>query len=481
MPCLRIKLPENKGEITHVLAGERITIGRRPDNTIQIVDRTVSAHHAELIAANGHYRLHDLGSTNLTCVDGQPVTDYHLHEQCKVSFGTVECEYSLETPKNAPDKPAEIVPTRAELEFLRRENLDLQAKIASQQKQIDILSSARLMTKETAQLGIAPELHKRVSAERDQLKGQVEKLTQSAEDLRADLTAMARERDAMRQAWETVKAELAAAQAEIAAMRQSSAAAAAPAAAASVPLPPPPPAMFAPEAEKTATSPINSPDGHRAMATVLTKAPAVLDSLREAIKALKENPAGSRDDLLAATSALLECTAAIRGQPVQRLAASIGALAREIAPQDEPLDSSALRTLMQGTELVRTLLEPKNLKRAKDIASARVLTADSDSSLAEMISAALSFNDISTTTATSIDSALAAVRGDKFDLILADLSQNGELPAKLREIDSARKTPIVALSGHADGVQDSLSKPVQIVELTLKSHVWIFRNQFGLD
>jgi pSer/pThr/pTyr-binding forkhead associated (FHA) protein len=51
-------------EVTHVLDGDRITIGRGPDNTIQINDRTVSKHHAELLAADGHYRLHDLDATN---------------------------------------------------------------------------------------------------------------------------------------------------------------------------------------------------------------------------------------------------------------------------------------------------------------------------------------------------------------------------------------------------------------------------------
>src|SRR3954453_14646929 len=115
MPVLRVKLPENKGEITHVLAGERITIGRRPDNTIQIIDRTVSAHHAELVSINGHYRLHDLGSTNLTCVDGKPVADYHLHKPCTVSFGTVECVFSPDAPVNTSEK-SEYVPTRAEIE-----------------------------------------------------------------------------------------------------------------------------------------------------------------------------------------------------------------------------------------------------------------------------------------------------------------------------------------------------------------------------
>jgi len=218
MASLRIRLPENKGEVTHVLAGDRITIGRRPDNTIQIVDRSVSGHHAELIGNAGHYRLHDLGSTNLTCVDGQPVTDFHLHKACKVSFGTVECEFSPES-REAADEPAEMVPTRAELEFIRRENLDLQAKVAAQKKQVDILSSARLMTKEATQLSIAPEAHRRALAELDELRGDNVKLQAEIDGLRTDLAALRRERDAMRQAWETSQAELRAATDELARIR----------------------------------------------------------------------------------------------------------------------------------------------------------------------------------------------------------------------------------------------------------------------
>jgi len=207
MPCIRITLPDNQGEITHVLAGERITIGRRPDNTIQIIDRTISAHHAELIATNGHYRLHDLGSTNFTFVEGEPVKDYHLHGGCKLAFGTVECEYRPETPQSAEEK-AELVPTRAELEFLRRENLDLQTKIAAMQKQVDILSSARLVTKETTNLGVAPEMMRRTTHERDELRNENANLQLQIQGLKDDLVAMTRERDAMRNAWETVKSEL---------------------------------------------------------------------------------------------------------------------------------------------------------------------------------------------------------------------------------------------------------------------------------
>ena len=108
MPFLRFTLPNQTEELTFVLDGARITIGRGPDNTIQIPDRSVSAHHAELILVRGHYRLHDLGSTNLTCVSGRAVTDFHLHLPCRIGFGNVEGDFSPETlpeqeiTKNAP-------------------------------------------------------------------------------------------------------------------------------------------------------------------------------------------------------------------------------------------------------------------------------------------------------------------------------------------------------------------------------------------
>src|SRR5476651_1272172 len=101
MPTLRIRLAD-RGEITHELTADRITIGRRPDNTIQIVDRSVSANHAEFIAEGGHYRLHDMDSTNKTFVEGEPIGDYHLHEECKIAFGTVECIYDPDVGSMQP-------------------------------------------------------------------------------------------------------------------------------------------------------------------------------------------------------------------------------------------------------------------------------------------------------------------------------------------------------------------------------------------
>jgi pSer/pThr/pTyr-binding forkhead associated (FHA) protein len=106
MPILRIKLPDRPVEVTHVLEGERITIGRGPDNTIQINDRTVSKHHAELVMVHGHYRLRDLDSTNRTCVEGQSVKHFHLHEKCQLLFGTIEAGFAGNTTAQTSGTPS---------------------------------------------------------------------------------------------------------------------------------------------------------------------------------------------------------------------------------------------------------------------------------------------------------------------------------------------------------------------------------------
>lgn len=50
------------------------TIGRRPENTIPLNEPFVSANHAELVYDSGRWWLRDLGSTNGTFVNGDPVT-----------------------------------------------------------------------------------------------------------------------------------------------------------------------------------------------------------------------------------------------------------------------------------------------------------------------------------------------------------------------------------------------------------------------
>ena len=209
MPFLRFTLPNEPDASTFLLDGARITIGRGADNTIQIPDRSVSSHHAELILVRGHYRLHDLESTNLTCIDGRAVSDFHLHEPCRIRFGTVETDFSPETPEELEGLRIGLAPTQSEIDFLRRDNLDLQNKVAALQRQIDILGQAPLMPLDNGQSTVSIEVHRRVLEERDALERENSALKLDAGNFKCDIDAILRDRDALRQAWVTVRAELA--------------------------------------------------------------------------------------------------------------------------------------------------------------------------------------------------------------------------------------------------------------------------------
>jgi CheY-like chemotaxis protein/pSer/pThr/pTyr-binding forkhead associated (FHA) protein len=496
MPVLRIKLPDNKGDITHVLAGDRITIGRRPENTIQIIDRTVSAHHAELIATGDHYRLHDLGSTNFTCVEGQPITDFHLHQDCKINFGSVECSFSPEAPASTAEK-TEVVPTRAELEFLRRENLDLQAKIVSMQKQIDILSSARLMTKDTQQLGVMPEVHRRVQQERDELRGENSNLKLDIENLRSDATALTKERDALRLAWETAKNERDEAFARLdhgqAAPAQTPRAAVKPTATISTPgttaaASAPAPTAPAPAAPDVANG---SQSDHRALATVLTKAPAALKGLRVAIEGLPSAPNRAEACEKIATQAILvkEALEPARGHAAHRLAQAASAMIKGTR-----YESHVIRTLGQAADVIGSLLDPRLFKKASEPQSARALLIDDDKDLLETVGAALRSADVRATPCADPKQAMELLQKEAFDVILLDVSMPGqsgiELCAKIRDLPQHRKTPVVFITVNdsvenraqstLNGGDDFIAKPFNTLELVTKAATWVARSQYAL-
>jgi predicted component of type VI protein secretion system len=139
MPSLRIPFPEKDQPSVIALRANRITIGRLPDNTIQIPDRTVSAHHAELIAENGHYRVHDVGATNGILVNGQLVSDFHLTEGCKLTFGGMECEFSPEAPQEEAIDATRTPLTRAEADALQQEITTLRAQVAAYRQESETL------------------------------------------------------------------------------------------------------------------------------------------------------------------------------------------------------------------------------------------------------------------------------------------------------------------------------------------------------
>jgi len=80
--------PELGTEIT--LRPGRNRLGRHADNDVAINDESVSGHHCEITPDTGGLRVVDLGSTNGTFVDGEPIQEAVVRPGQRLQVGTVE-------------------------------------------------------------------------------------------------------------------------------------------------------------------------------------------------------------------------------------------------------------------------------------------------------------------------------------------------------------------------------------------------------
>jgi pSer/pThr/pTyr-binding forkhead associated (FHA) protein len=80
------------------LAKERTTIGRKPHNDIQIDNLAVSGEHAVIVTILNDCFLEDLGSTNGTLVNGNPVKKHFLQNNDVVELGKYRLKFIGEAP-----------------------------------------------------------------------------------------------------------------------------------------------------------------------------------------------------------------------------------------------------------------------------------------------------------------------------------------------------------------------------------------------
>ena len=80
------------------LTKERSTIGRKPHNDIQIDNLAVSGEHAIIMTILNDSFLEDLGSTNGTLVNGQPVKKHFLQNNDVVEIGKYKLKFVNEAP-----------------------------------------------------------------------------------------------------------------------------------------------------------------------------------------------------------------------------------------------------------------------------------------------------------------------------------------------------------------------------------------------
>ena len=91
------------------LVKERMSIGRRPNNDIQIDNLAISGEHAAVVTILNDSFLEDLNSTNGTLVNGQPVKKHFLKNNDVIEMGKYKLKYISEYA--APSEPSDYEKT----------------------------------------------------------------------------------------------------------------------------------------------------------------------------------------------------------------------------------------------------------------------------------------------------------------------------------------------------------------------------------
>jgi len=206
MASLRLTFPEKDQPTVIALTGARLTIGRLPFNTIQIIDRTVSGFHAELISEHGHYRLHDRDSSNGTYVNGQRVSDYHLNETCTITFGTVEAQFNPE--EVAANEEAETFPSRGEVNAVRQENAEMKATVAALREEIEALRQSHAASSGGSGESVSREEYEKLVVEREALKEAQLRHEEEISRFKTDLAIVKRDRLNLQLAYDGAQREL---------------------------------------------------------------------------------------------------------------------------------------------------------------------------------------------------------------------------------------------------------------------------------
>jgi predicted nucleic acid-binding Zn-ribbon protein len=85
---------DGEREVVHVLA-RKTSIGRTPENDLQIDAKYVSRHHAVILAGPAHTIIEDLNSTNGVLVNGKRISRQLLKDGDQVTIGRAEYRFAV--------------------------------------------------------------------------------------------------------------------------------------------------------------------------------------------------------------------------------------------------------------------------------------------------------------------------------------------------------------------------------------------------
>lgn len=465
MPKLLIRHPE-QGEMSFTLSGERITVGRGADNSIQVNHWTVSGHHAELIAVNGHYKIRDLGSTNHCYVDGMAILEADLDRPCKMAIGIVECDYFPDEVESVPEEKDTL---RKTVGLLRRQNDELIAKISEQQSQINILGNARFLTPAAgADLAALREQIKFLTNEGNQLAQENEILFDEVERLRGIITEGGDPR--------TMKENLA-----ISITRRSGGETRA--------------VAVAPDGTASAAPPVAKPV-EKPLRPGFQEVFDLNRKLRLPIARLARHPEekDATGEMLLIVDAMTAAIPGYESHPVARIAGSLLAFIQDTIDRTGTADQRTLHTITQTTDFLEKLLTHDMIFQAENLASPQIVAVDDDTDLLPLIITSLESAMLPTIGCVDARSALDTLQETRCDLILLDVAlpdlSGIDLYSCIRVLPKHHRTPIVFLSGQdvaenriigsLKGAADFIAKPCNPFEVTLKAHTWALKNQLGM-
>jgi dipeptidyl aminopeptidase/acylaminoacyl peptidase len=79
------------------LPNQMVTLGRAPDNDVVVGDPATSGHHGRIEERNGFFWISDLGSTNGTLVNGEPVIEKQLADGDMIAIGQNTMRFTQES------------------------------------------------------------------------------------------------------------------------------------------------------------------------------------------------------------------------------------------------------------------------------------------------------------------------------------------------------------------------------------------------
>lgn len=94
-PARLVWVRTDGAEVPFALRAQPMLVGRDEDADIRVDEPLVSRAHARIEARGDGYVVLDLGSTNLTKVNGAVVAECILRDRDEVRFGRALCRFEL--------------------------------------------------------------------------------------------------------------------------------------------------------------------------------------------------------------------------------------------------------------------------------------------------------------------------------------------------------------------------------------------------